>query len=96
MVLRCVGIPVLALVDSGSEVSCISEEYYEKILAKQSIPTLPVTSTHLRGAMGQRSCRIQVQVSLQFVVEGLSPSLGFGQVFLVVKRLMRPAILGTD
>lgn len=95
IIINCHEVELLSLIDTGSEVSCINEEYCNK-LRKQSgdIPTLPVSSTQLRGAMGQLSTRVRQQVLLDFYISGLN--YRFWQTFLVVKNLIRPIILGID
>ena len=82
----------LALVDSGSEVTCINEEQFLSLSSRFHIPSLPVASTHIRGATGQQSPRIKFQVWLEFSVGGQTSA----NVFLVVKNLIRPVILGVD
>lgn len=84
---------VLALCDSGSEVSCISEEVWTKVKsAGFRPPTLPVNSIHLRGAVGQRSATVVVQTFLDVSIGERK----FSIVALVVKNLVKPAILGAD
>ena len=51
----------LALVDSGSEVTCSNEQFLS-LSSRFRIPSLPVVSTHIRGATGQQSPRIKFQV----------------------------------
>nr|XP_015840034.1 PREDICTED: retrovirus-related Pol polyprotein from transposon 17.6 [Tribolium castaneum] len=84
---------VTALLDTGSEVSCISEEVWSKLIETgNKPPTLPVTSIHLRGAIGQRSCQVVIQCYLEIKIdEHLYPV-----VALVVKNLIKPTILGAD
>jgi hypothetical protein len=82
----------LALLDSGSEVTCISEDDFKVLSAESRIPTLPVSSTHLRGVTGQ-SPRIKMQAFLQFAI---GKAINSSAIFLVVKNLVRPVILGMD
>lgn len=85
--------PIMALLDTGSEVSCISGEVWAKLIKNgRRMPTLPVTSVHLRLAMGQRSHPIVVQCLLEFSIEGKT----YSAVALVVKNLIKPVILGAD
>jgi hypothetical protein len=49
---------------------------------------LPVT----QGATGQQSSRIKWQALLEFIISGLT----FTNIFLVVKNLSRPVVLGID
>jgi hypothetical protein len=84
---------VAALIDSGSEVSCVSEETWSRMLAMgRRPPTLPLTSIQLLGAVGQRSHRVRVQCFLDLQISGHK----FEVVALVVSNLIKPVILGAD
>jgi hypothetical protein len=61
------GQEILALFDSGSEVTCINEDDFKSLSAESRIPKLPVSSTHLRRVTGQ-SPRIKMQALLQFAI----------------------------
>lgn len=87
------GLPTAALVDTGSDVSCVSEEMWQAIItAKRRPPTLPVTAIQLRGAVGQKSCRIILQSDLEVSLEGRKHRVAG----LIVKDLIKPVILGAD
>uniref|UniRef100_A0A1Y1NCN6 Reverse transcriptase domain-containing protein n=1 Tax=Photinus pyralis TaxID=7054 RepID=A0A1Y1NCN6_PHOPY len=90
----CGAVNLVALVDSGCEVTCMNEEHFNHLQQTLSFPLLPVSSTHLRGAMGQRSCRVRFQGWIQFHI--LGQNLSFQHAFLSVKNLVRPVILGVD
>lgn len=85
---------VRCLIDTGSEITCISVELLEKLIgkSKQGITALPIKPIQIRGAFGQRSLKIQQIVALPLL---------FGEIeipteLLVVPRLVRPIILGLD
>jgi hypothetical protein len=84
---------LLSLLDSGSEVTCINEEQFEILSAKVKIPTLPVASTFIQGATGQQSSRVKSQAWIEF---SLGDKIASSGIFLVVKNLIRPVILGMD
>jgi hypothetical protein len=86
------GTPLLSLLDSGSEVTCINDEYFIALKARDTIHTLPVSTSRLVGAAGQQSSRIKWQALLEFTISGLT----FTNIFLVVKNLIRPVIIGID
>lgn len=88
--ITCGGTEILALVDSG----CINEEYFDEICHHSKFPILPVTSTQLRGAMGHQSVHIRWQAWSNFEFANVKQS--FSHVFLVVKNLVRPIIIGID
>ena len=87
------GRELLALLDSGSEVTCINEEEFSALSSGRRIATLPVSSTFIRGATGHQSHRIKTQAWLQF---SIGSNFLSSAVFLVVKNLVRPVILGMD
>nr|CAH7758418.1 unnamed protein product [Callosobruchus chinensis] len=60
---------VIALVDSGSEISAISEVFYNRISCDKQIPTIPTTNVSIGGAVGGKRQRVKVQVLLPIVVE---------------------------
>ncbi|KAJ3625053.1 hypothetical protein MTP99_018623 [Tenebrio molitor] len=64
------GTPLLSLLDSGSEVTCINDEYFIALKARDTIHTLPVSTSRLVGAAGQQSSRIKWQALL----DGATPA----------------------
>nr|CAI5841825.1 unnamed protein product [Callosobruchus analis] len=60
---------VIALVDSGSEISAISEVFYNRISCDKQIPTIPTTNVSIGSAVGGKRQRVKVQVLLPIVVE---------------------------
>lgn len=82
-----------ALVYSGSEITCINEDFLQSLRANFIIPTLPITSTYVQGATGTKAVRVKEPVFLPFTVGGVS---GCENVFLAVKVLIRQMIFGTD
>lgn len=90
---RVEGKKILLLVDSGSEINCISEEVYKDIQKTISnIPELPMTGVTIKGAIGTRSKKITRQVYLRIQLNGVT----WDVVFLVIPGLVRDAILGTE
>jgi hypothetical protein len=86
------GTPLISLLDSGSEVTCINEENFIALKARDTIHTLPVSTSRLVGATGQQSSRIKWQGLLEFTISGLT----FTNIFLAVKNLIRPVVIGID
>nr|CAH7717818.1 unnamed protein product [Callosobruchus chinensis] len=60
---------VIALVDSGSEISAVSEVVYNRISCDKQIPTIPTTNVSIGGAVEGKRQRVKVQVLLPIVVE---------------------------
>jgi hypothetical protein len=85
-------LPCKALIDTGAEMSCISEEFYDKISAELSLLTLPVTGVTVVGATGSKSRKVNKQVLIPVEIEGEI----FQSCFLIVPQLVVPIILGAD
>lgn len=84
---------VKVLIDTGAEISCISEEFYLNLNVRENgILQLPLTGILLQGAMGNKSRMItkQVQLDLRF------GSWHNTSIFMVVPKLIRPMILGIE
>lgn len=82
------------LVDSGSEITAISEKLYRDILGDMDIPTLPVTNLAIKVAIGGKQQRIKLQVLLPVVIPGAC--ISFDVKCLVVPGLNRDVLFGTD
>ena len=82
-----------ALIDTGSEITCISEEFY---YAHQkdflTCPTLPISGRLIKGATGAKSTRLKFQILLSTEIKGLKTNL----IFIVVPKLVKHCILGYD
>lgn len=86
-------INILALIDTGSEVSCISETIFNQLIAKnKNIVTLPVVGVTILGATNKRSKRINKQVLLSIEIGAIHTEV----VCLVVPELICELILGVD
>jgi Retroviral aspartyl protease len=86
-------ISVMALLDTGSEVSCISARLFGQIRgANGQIDEFPVTNTVLRGAFGNKSQKISSQVFWPINLESVEVEL----TFIVVQGLVNDTILGMD
>lgn len=84
---------VHALIDTGSKITCISEEVYAKNLALWSnCPCLPVTNLQASGFTGEKSVRIKKQILLNVKFIDQTVQL----VFLIIPKLIKECILGID
>lgn len=88
------GITTKMLIDTGSEVTIISENLLEKIRKKTKKDThqLPVQGMEIMGATGVQSKRITKQVWLNVQLEDREMQLPF----LVAKGFNVDLVLGTD
>ena len=87
------GIEVKALLDTGSEITCISQEFYEKHsnLFKNK-PTFPICGKVVKGATGDKTTRLKRQVLLDVKLGNSHVSL----IFIVVPKLIKECIIGYD
>lgn len=87
------GIPTKALIHSGAEITCISEDFLkqnEKIF--KSYPTLPVNGVIVKGPVGGRIVRLKKQLFIDVTL----PTGVVQIIFIVVPALSRPCIIGID
>lgn len=92
--LLCVhGKQVPCLLDSGAEVSCMSEGFYNELVAGGAkVPCIPVPKLRIIGATSKASPAVSLQAIVN--VTGLgSPKL---VAMLVIRGLSKPIILGAD
>lgn len=91
--MRIEGITVRALVDSGSQVSCISQEFYDRhITTLQNCPFLPVVGVSVVGATKGKPVKLKKQLFVKITLE----SLLITGTLLVVPELSRECIVGVD
>lgn len=88
------GNSVVALVDTGSDVTCISSAFWENSIRKlnEQVPLLPVKAVQIRGAIGQKSSKIQQMVLLPIAFDTVTIETSF----LIVPNLVHSVILGFD
>ena len=86
-------IAVKALLDSGSEVTCISQEFYER---NQGIfeekPILPISGKVIKGATGEKSTKLKMQLLSDVEIGGVIIKL----LFVVIPKLIKDCIFGYD
>jgi hypothetical protein len=93
VVLEIVDREVTAILDSGAEISVMSEEVYNNLVAGGLQPFhFPVTGGVLISAFGARSKRIRKQALIQFKIDDVCPE----QVFMIAANVMADAILGAN
>jgi hypothetical protein len=80
------------ILDTGSQVSVISEDAYGQLKRFGSYLELPVQSAVLMNAFGGKSARVRRQVLLPFEIQGDY----FEASFLVSPELIGPGLLGAD
>ena len=87
------GVLTSTLIDTGAEVTCISEEFINKNRERfQECPTLPINGVTLVGPIGGKAIRLNKQIYADVQL----PNHIIQVVFLVVPKLSRPCIIGID
>lgn len=91
--IRLNGVTVRSLIDTGSQINAISEEWFRQNQNKMgNYETLKMTNTTIKGAVGQRSKAVTQQVLLEVEVGKYK----FDSVFIVVPELIKECILGIE
>ena len=86
------GIPTFALIDSGSEVTAISEEFFEANEELKICPKLPLNGKIFQGALGSKSTTVKFQILCTVKVGKLTEEI----IFLIIPKLGKNCIIGYD
>lgn len=87
------GLRTLALLDTGSQITCISKAFYEDNLNHfRTFPTLPVVGTVVKGATGLKNTRINRQIMCRTQIGNTVKDV----IFLIIPKLVRDCIIGID
>ena len=87
------GILTTALIDTGAEVTCLSEEFVNKNRERlQECPTLPINGVTLVGPLKGKAIRLNKQIYADIHL----PNHIIQVTFLVVPKLSRPCIIGIE
>ena len=87
------GIVTTALIDTGAEVTCLSEDFVNNNKERlRDYPTLPINGVTITGPMGGKAIRLKKQIYTDIQL----PDTILQVVFLVVPKLSRPCIIGID
>ena len=85
-------VATFALIEPGSEVTAISEEFYEANEELKSCPKLPLNGKIVRGALGSRSTLVKFQILCPVKVGKLTEEI----IFLIIPKLGKNCIIGYD
>ena len=86
------GVEAWALLDTGSQITAISERFYEKLKLNKHIDEMPVSNVMVSTAIGSKSTTVKKQVLLEFECDGFKTS----HICLVIPYLSSEVILGND
>lgn len=81
------------LFDTGAEISCVSEDFYNHNLRIfREAPRLPVTRKVASGAFGDKNNKVKIQTMESVTIESHKNDL----IFFVIPKLIRDYMLGHD
>lgn len=81
-----------ALIDSGSQITAISEHFYNEIKSYNKFLELPVSNIMVTTAIGKKSTSIKKQIMLELEINKCIVS----HIFLIIPFLTSKIILGND
>ena len=92
--LLCVikGLKIWSLIDSGSQVSAMSDELYNELNKNHKITELPVSNTVVLTAIGRKATSVRKQVYIEVEIDGKNIEF----VFLLIPGLSSKLILGNN
>lgn len=85
-------IPVQGLVDTGSQITAMSDSFYQYLKKFYKLVELPVTNVILFSAIGKKPTNIKKQISCELSIDDKV----YPTSFLIVPNLSNPIILGND
>ena len=81
-----------SLLDTGSQVTAMSEKFYEKLKSKRKLLEMPVSNILVSTAIGKKSTSVKKQILVEFEIDGFKGS----QVCIIIPYLSSEVILGND
>lgn len=86
------GVPMQMMLDSGSQITCMSGKVFLQLKKSHALSIFPVTKVFVSAALGRRSAPVKFQVYQDVELPGLQIPTSF----LVIPGLIAPVILGND
>lgn len=75
--MNIMGKPMLILLDSGSQVTAISEDFYKQLTSQNKLSTLPVSNLYVTTAIGKKTTTIKYQAFLEIKIESRKSNYPF-------------------
>lgn len=85
-------LPIKMLVDSGSEISIISQELFDTLKHKYSLPTLPVSGVSIIGITGVKNQQIRIETMIPIKLNNTT----IFQTLLIISKVNVDLLLGID
>ena len=79
------------MLDNGSEVTCISQEFYKRNQETKK-PILPINEKVINGAIGQKSTKLKLKLLLDVEISRIIIKVSF----IVMLKLIKEFIFGYD
>ena len=92
LLIRVFDIETWALLDNGSQITLVSENFRNKLRSKIAIPEMPVTNVMVFTAIGSKNTSVKKQILVEFECDGRK----YNQICLVIPYLSNDIILGND
>ena len=87
------GVFTTALIDTGAEVTCLSEEFINKNQEQfKKYPVLPMSGVTVKGPMGGKAVRVNKQIYSELQLSNCN----IQAVFMIIPSLSRPCIISVD
>ncbi|CAG9137414.1 unnamed protein product [Plutella xylostella] len=94
ILVEVLGLEIVALLDTGSDVTCISEELWKELKLRDSnLPVMPIKPIQIKTAVGQKSSEVRFLTMLPLK---LDTDIIEEVVVLVITGLTSPFIIGFD
>ena len=91
--INCHGFKKWALLDSGSQITCVSEEFYQQLTRVIKVSELSASKVYIAMANGKKAATIRKQI---FIEINIGDNDKFSYPFMVVPYLSTDVIFGHD
>ena len=92
LLLNLYGVETWALLDTGSQITAVSETFYETLSKKGKLLEMPVSNMIISTAIGKKSTSVKRQILVEFECDGYKNN----HICLVIPYLSSDIILGND
>ena len=90
LLIRVFDIEAWALLNTGSQITAISENFWNKLKSKTAIPEMPVSNVMVFTAVGSKNTSVKKHILLEFECDGRKCN----HICLVIPYLSSDVILG--
>ena len=92
LLIKLNNIETWSLLDTGSQITAISETFYEKVKQNSKILELPVSNVTVSTAIGKKGIAVKKQVKVEIEIDTYKSYF----VFLIIPHLSSEVVLGND